>query len=214
MLGTGWIAPSTGSVAALHGLFSGTRQTYAWRTPGGILAFALDSSWAIVSTALGVLVNAYNTVRPGTGFGPEYSTRQNRHVFAGGFAIKRGFANTQGNVISNACLGRGGDLADHHTLIVDHEGLHVWQQRWFGPLHPLTYVVWGALGVVVGASFGIVSRQRRSRGIRILDLVETAAYYDNPFEYWAYRNDRRWDRCGAQPVLKWGCFSWSGDPDS
>jgi hypothetical protein len=38
--------------------------------------------------------------------------------------------------------------------------------------------------------------------------VETAAYYDNPFEYWAYRNDGRWEANGAHTALKWGSFHW------
>jgi len=44
--------------------------------------------------------------------------------------------------------------------------------------------------------------------VRIGKLVETAAYYDNPFEYWAYRNDGRWEANSAQPALKWGSFKW------
>jgi hypothetical protein len=200
-------------IAGLNGLFAGARRSYAWKTAGGWLAFVLDSSWAMVSTLLGVLVNTYNTSRRGTGYGPEYSIRRNRHVFAGGFALKRGFANTQGNVISNACLGRGDTLADHENLIERHEGLHVWQQRWFGPLHPLIYVIWGAIGIVVGGSFGLASRQRKARGVKVGKLIETAAYYDNPFEYWAYRHDERWDRNSAQPVLKWGSFKWPPSED-
>ena len=39
------------------------------------------------------------------------------------------------------------------TSIDDHEDVHVWQARWFGPLYPVLYVGWlvgaGAVGVVV-----------------------------------------------------------------
>ena len=84
-----------------------------------------------------------NTLNRRSGFGSEFSVRRNRHVFARGFALKRGFRQTQGPVISNATCGRGDDMASHRNLIERHEGLHVWQQRWFGPLHPLVYVVWG-----------------------------------------------------------------------
>jgi hypothetical protein len=197
-----------GIVAGVNGGFAGYRQIYSWATPGGWAAFVLDSTWALISTTLGVVVNVYNSIRPETGFGPEFSVRQNRHVFLGGFALKRGFANTQGNVISNASLGRGDPLGNHRNLIERHEGLHVWQQRWFGPIHPAVYVVWGVLGAIVGTVFGFSSRKRRVKGVRIGRLVETAAYYDNPFEYWAYKNDGRWHRNSAQRVLKWGSFRW------
>ncbi len=168
----------------------------------------LDSSWALVSTTLGVLVNFANTLNRRSGFGSEFSVRRNRHVFARGFALKRGFANTQGPVISNATCGRGDDMASHRNLIERHEGLHVWQQRWFGPLHPLVYVVWGVLGAIVGVIYGALSRKRRVAKVRIGKLVETAAYYDNPFEYWAYKNDDRWKTNSAQPAMKWGSFRW------
>jgi hypothetical protein len=42
------------------------------------------------------------------------------------------------------------------------------------------------------------------------DLVETAAYYDNPFEYWAYNKQGNWPPGGAKtpldgfdPLLGW-----------
>lgn len=204
-------AVGLGFVAGLSGVMAGYRRIYAWKTPGGWAAFVLDSTWAILSTTLGLLVNLSNSVRSGTGFDPDFSVRHNRHVFAGGFAIKRGFANTQGNVISNASLGRADALRDHRNLIERHEGLHVWQQRWFGPIHPAVYVLWGVMGAVVATVFGFSSRKRRVKGVRIGRLVETAAYYDNPFEYWAYKNDGRWDRNSAQGVLKWGSFRWGDE---
>ncbi len=208
LTGTADFAAAGAVPAALNGLFGGARGIYAWKTPGGPLAFVLDSSWALVSTTFGVVVNLVNLMKRNSGYSPEFSARQNRHVFAAGFALKRGFANTQGPVISNAACGRGDALENHRSLIERHEGLHVWQQRWFGPIHPLVYVVWGILGGIVGLVYGLTSRRRRVHKVRIGKLVETAAYYDNPFEYWAYRNDRRWDTNSAHPALKWGSFKW------
>lgn len=207
------VAVTAGVIGGLNGLFAGARGIYAWRTPGGVLAFVLDSSWALVSTFLGVLLNVYNTLHPGSEFAPEYSVRRNRHVFGRGFRLKRSFATTQGNVVTNARLGRDAPISERHDLIERHEGLHVWQQRWFGPIFPLTYVVVGVLGGVVGFVFGIASRERRRRGVKIGKLIETAAYYDNPFEIWAYRRDDRWDSNSAQPVLKWGTFKWPDEAD-
>jgi hypothetical protein len=212
-LDTTGLAVGAAVIGGLNGLFAGARWIYAWRTAGGWLAFVLDSSWALVSSLQGIIVNTWNTLRPGTEFSPEYSLRHNRHVFGRGFALKRTFATTHGNVVSNARLGRTAPITDRHDLIERHEGLHVWQQRWFGPLFPLTYVIVGVVGAVVGLMFGAFSRERRRRGIRIGKLVETAAYYDNPFEIWAYRRDERWEVCGAQPVLKWGTLRWPDEDD-
>ena len=205
--GDAWIPLAFAAVAGTNGAFGGARGIYAWITPGGALAFVLDSSWALISTLLGVIVNLWNTLRP-AGYAPEFSMRQNRHVFASGFALKRGFANTQGPVISNAGLGRDEPLSARTGLIERHEGLHVWQQRWFGPLHPIVYVVWAVVAGTIAFAYAVASRERRRRGVGVGTLVETAAYYDNPFEYWAYRNDGRWEENSAHPALKWGSFRW------
>ena len=202
------LAAAAAVPAGLNGLFGGARRIYAWKTIGGWAAFVLDSSWALISTTLGVLISGANLLNRRSGFSEEFSVRRNRHVFARGFALKRGFANTQGPVISNATCGRDDAIANHRDLIERHEGLHVWQQRWFGPLHPVVYVVWGLFGMIVGTVYGAFSRKRRVAKVRIGKLVETAAYYDNPFEYWAYRNDGRWEANSAQPALKWGTFRW------
>ena len=34
-------------------------------------------------------------------------------------------------------------------------------------------------------------------------LVQTAAYYDNPWEVWAYRAQGNWPPAGANPKLLW-----------
>src|SRR5262249_26010270 len=77
----------------------------------------------------------------------DLSHRQNRHVYEGGFALKSDFAFTQGNVISNAGQGGKGINA---SFIANHEELHVWQSRIFGPLFQVTYIVWAVGGFIVG----------------------------------------------------------------
>jgi hypothetical protein len=200
-------------VGGLNGAFAGARRIHAWRTPGGWLAFVLDSSWALIGTTQGVLVNLYNTLRPGSEFSPAFSTRCDRHVFGRGFALRRHYATTLGNVVTNARLGRSTPIEERRDLIELHEDLHVWQQRWFGPIYPLTYLAVAVIGSIVGVVFALVSRERRRRGVRIGRLIETAAYYDNPFEIWAYRNQARWEQCGAMPVLKWGVLRWEPNHD-
>lgn len=208
-----WLPAAAALAGAGNGGFAGARRIYAWSTVRGWTAFVLDSSWALIGAVQGLISNTASTVSRRGDFSPELSERRNRHVFGAGFALRPAFATTHGNVISNARLGRPEPIADRVRLVENHEDLHVWQQRWFGPLFPLTYVVFGIVGVAIGTVFGLLSRERRRRGIRIGKLVETAAYYDNPFEVWAYAADGRWETCAAEPVLKWGRFRWEPADD-
>ena len=66
--------------------------------------------------------------------------------------MKRGFAVTHGNVISNASTGRDSLVEERRPFIDRHEGLHVWQSRIFGPIYQTVYVVWFAGGALVGAA--------------------------------------------------------------
>ncbi len=189
--------------AGINGLFGGFRQTYKWRSAPGCLAFAADSSWALITTTLGNILNLVNLFWRDSEYHPEFSRRKDRHVFRGGFALKRGFANTQGCVISNAGLGRDEPLENRRSLIEKHEGLHVWQQRWFGPFYPLGYLIWAVVGLLVATVYWVLSPRRRAEKTKLGRLVETAAYYDNPFEFWAYKNDDHWETNSAEPALKW-----------
>ena len=188
--------------AGVNGLFGGIRRVYKWNTVSGWYAWIADSSWALISTTLGNVVNIVNVARSQSGYRSDFSVRQNRHVYEGGFFFKRRFANTQGCVISNAATGRTDGLESRREFIDRHETLHVWQQRWFGPIHPFVYVVWAVGGVLVAGAYWLATPRRSEVPLR--RLIETTAYYDNPFEYWAYRNDDRWDDNSALRVLKWG----------
>ena len=109
------------------------------------------------------------------------SRRADRHVYASGFRLRRGFVITIGNTVHGA----GEDAATsarRRRLVTDHEDVHVWQGRWFGPLYPVLYVTWMVAGVLAGAVLWVV----RGRRERFAGVVETCAYYLNPFEWWAY----------------------------
>jgi len=190
------------AVAAGNGWIAGRRGTYDWSRPHGIAAFVLDSSWSIVGTTGGLALTAAQLVFGDAGYRPALSARQNRQVYAGGFRLKREFALTSGQVISNAAGVTGIDgptvAASRRRRLVDrHEELHVWQQRALGPLYPLLYGSWSAAGALLGVAVSAVRRSDLRR------TVMTIAYYDNPFETWAYRNDRYWPPSGADPALAW-----------
>ena len=80
----------------------------------------------------------------------ELSERCDRHVYAAGLRVRPGFMLTIGNVVNGA----GADVRTspwRRRLVTDHEDVHVWQARWFGPLYPVVYLVWTVAGGAAGA---------------------------------------------------------------
>lgn len=190
-------------IGATNGAVSGYRGVYHWNSVSGKAAFLLDSTWALPTTAAGTVVGIVNTTLSAD-FVEELSVRKNRHVFAKGLRVRRRFATTMGNVVTNASAAGAYDLredtlrgARRRSLIDVHEELHVWQARWFGPLFPLFYGGWMAAGVF-GGLFGWL-RHGGSLG----KAIETVSYYDNPFEFWAYVADEYWPPQGVHPKLAW-----------
>ena len=184
------------AVGAVNGGVAGWRQIYDWSCSNGIVAFALDSTWAMPMTAAGLASQVLGVVRGRPGYDSSLSRRSNRQVFQRGFVPRRGFAITVGHVISGA-----GDTSNQRRrrLVTDHEDVHVWQARWFGPLFPIAYGAWtlggGAVGILVW-----VSRRRQERFTKV---VESCAYYLNPFEWWAYSRDDHWPPSGKVSGLGW-----------
>lgn len=194
----GWtVAGPVGLVmGGMNGLIGGLHGVYDWSSPEGWFAFLSDSTWSLLGTSLGNVVHIINLFYKDANYREDLSRRQNRNVYEGGFALKKDFAFTQGNVISNAGQGGKGINA---SFIANHEELHVWQQRFFGPVFQAGYVAWAVGGVIVGAVVWLWHTDTGASGLG--SLIETAAYYDNPFEYWAYENDNNWPPSGANPAL-------------
>ena len=95
-------AAAGAAVAGLNGLVAGAHGVYDWRSAKGWLAFASDSTWSLLTTAAGTLLYAVNRLVTRSSPVSDMSRRANRQVHERGFALKRGFALTLGNVISNA----------------------------------------------------------------------------------------------------------------
>ena len=196
----GLLHPVVGAVmaiiAGLNGLLSGWRQVYAWRSIGGWIAFVLDSTWSTLSVGVGLLVHFVGHLKGAPGFVPKLSTRQNCHVYQRGFTFKPGFALTVGNVISGA-----GDVESPRRckLITDHEAVHVWQARWFGPLYLPFYGLWSLFGIIGGLFVWL----RGGRKEKLGKAVESCSYYLNPYEWWAYSRDDLWPPPGKIEGLGW-----------
>jgi hypothetical protein len=185
----------TGAVGAANGAISGWRGTYDWTCSAGLLGFVLDSTWALVTTTGSVLVHGINLAAGGRYDGAS-SRRRGRHVYAGGFRPRRGFVITVGNVITGV---RDPSSPRTARLVADHEGVHVWQARWFGPLYVPLYVGWMALGALAGVGVWAARGRREPIG----KVTETCAYYLNPFEWWAYSRDGSWPPRGKVAGLGW-----------
>lgn len=188
----------TAVVGGLNGAISGYRRIYGWSCSDGLIAFTLDSTWALPMTSAGLFANAIGLLKNDSGYVPGLSERRNRHVYRRGFMPRRGFAVTLGNVIGGA-----GDVEQPRRakLITDHEDVHVWQARWFGPFFPLLYVGWMVLGGVGGVVLWLVDRRRK--GDSLFGTVETVAYFLNPFEWWAYSRDGYWPPKGKVVGFGW-----------
>lgn len=185
-----------GGVGAANGAISGWRGVYEWGCSRGLIAFVLDSTWGITMTSAGLFANAIGLVSPNSGYVAELSRRQNRHVYRRGFMPRRGFAITLGNVIGGA-----GDVdrPRRRRLVTDHEDVHCWQARWFGPIYPVLYVGW----TVVAGGVGIVVWATTRRAEPFTKVVESTAYYLNPLEWWAYSRDDHWPPSGKVDGLGW-----------
>jgi hypothetical protein len=203
LAGAAWSLVDLALVAAivggLNGSIAGWRRIHCWRSVAGVLAFVLDSTWALITTAGALLVHLLAVIQrmPGN-YVASLSERRDRHVYAKGFTLRRGFLTTIGNVVSGAGLTRS---PGRRARVIDrHEHVHVWQARWFGPLYPLVYGAW----TVLGAAFGVVAWAARGRKEeRLWKVVDTTAYYSNPFEFWAYSREGRWPPPGAIADLTW-----------
>jgi len=192
--GGGVVAGATGTllgltvpaaaVGVVHGAIAGHRRIYPWRQGRGWVAFALDHSWALITSFASLVSHLVAAVSPTARAVPELSERQTRHVYLHGLRLKRGYMLTVGNVISGA---RDLDRASKVSLIKVHENLHVWQARWFGPFFPLVYAAWFCLAGAGACIVGVCTRQRP-----LGKFVEGWAYYRNPFEWWAYSREGRW----------------------
>jgi hypothetical protein len=196
LVGLGWPGSIVG---ALNGVIGGWRGSYDWRRPTGALAFVLDSTWAMPMTTAAVAGHAVAAAQRGHGgYLEPLSRRANRHVYARGFRLRPGFLVTLGNTVHGAGA-HAVSAPRRRRIVTDHEDVHVWQARWFGPLFPLLYGSWLVVGGAVGAVLWLGGRRRAP----FTKVVETCAYYLNPFEWWAYSRDGSWPPAGKVAGLGW-----------
>ena len=170
------------AVAATNGAISGFRQIYEWTSRKGRVAFVLDSTWALVTTAASFVPQLVGMLTPGE-YDESLSKRSNRHVYRRGFVVRRNFAVTVGNVVSGA-----GDTSDEsrRRLVTDHEDVHVWQSRLMGPFFPIVYLGWMAIMAPVAVAGWLRRRIAGDRSTSLWAVVDRRAYWQHPLEQQAY----------------------------
>ena len=178
------LAPVGAVIAGANGVISGWLGIYDWRRLSGWAGAGLDATWGLVGITGSLAVHGLSRRRGDPGYLPALSRRQGHHVYRNGFSPRKRFAFTAGNTITNA---RDVERPRRRELVERHEGLHVWQQRWFGPIFPLVYGTW-MIGGTLTASVAWLRHRDQSWAV----VVERHAYYYNPFERWAYAADHNW----------------------
>jgi len=184
--GGGPLIVAAGGIGLLNGVIAALLGIYKWSSPVGWLAFLLDHTWGLVGTTIAMLLHTVNLFWfGGRKYNDSLSRGKNRYLYDGGFGFS-GYAFTQGLVTSNFNNSTGNKLVEHETL-------HIWQSRAFGPLFQATYGVWFLVGAIVGT---FVSLGRKQSWYQ---TVTDIAYLDNPWETWAYK-------IGGTP--RKGKYSW------
>ena len=160
------------AVGAFTGMMDGIWRVYDW-TGIGVPSFLLDKTWGLAGTTNAALLHIWNTF-----FGKHADEpRQNAHRYETGFHIKRGYAFTQGAVMSE--LSESVNAADHD--LYNHEYTHVWQNRIFGPFFVLSYVGWMAVAFIPSLIAGALTK-----AVTLGQAIERYTYFDNPWETWGY----------------------------
>ena len=171
-------------VSGSNGISSGQRQTYQWQSPLGWLAFFADSTWAIMGTAFTLLLLLLGSRSRTALYQRAYSRRQNRWIYEGGFGLG-GISQTFGLLARitprQLIPAEMGDPEIIFRAAVQHETLHIWQNRLFGPVLYGSYLLWLPFGALLGCLLGLFVKQP------LLLSMWDMAYYNNPWETWAWR---------------------------
>ena len=185
-------------IGAVSGAVAGARRMYDWKAPRGIGAFTLDHTWALATTTAAVVATGVNAAT-GARIDESLTTRQNRMTFDKGLVLRRGFAVTFGYVINGAADRDGVINERRRKLVTHHEDQHVWQARMFGPIYPVVYAGWFAIGSIVATAKWLT----HGRSTKLSDEVDATAYYRNPFEWHAYTCDDNWPPHGVDATKVW-----------
>jgi hypothetical protein len=187
------------AVGAGIGFYDGFRRIHKWMGPG-VLTFLGDLTWGLPLSVNALIIHLINTY-----WGDEQGeTRRGAHRYKNGFALKSGFAFTQGNVLSNLNKAPGDPLYIH-------EQTHVMQNRVFGPFFWVTYFGWFILWAIVAAIAWLCSWGKNSANVRLANhYFMWWPYFNNPWELWAYTHNPTARTGNLPPGDGLGWLDWPG----
>ena len=195
--GLGWPGVAIG---AANGALGGWRGTYAWRRPTGWLAFALDSTWAAPLTAAALFTHAVAAA-------PTATRRLRRRPQPAGQPPRLpARLPAAARVPHHDRQRRQRRRRPRRHRCPPPPGRHRsrGRPRLAGPL-----VRPAATRSSTAAGRCSAERSAPSCGpcaaatSRSAKVVETCAYYLNPFEWWAYSRDGHWPPRGKVAGLGW-----------
>jgi len=201
-----WIALCVGG---LTGVFDGLWATHKWLGLGAV-EFLLDVTWGLAGSTNGALMHLINfawgdhaddgAVDEWGGGGTTQETRQGAHRYKEGFAIKGGFAFTQGSVMSST------GSHDPSSSLFRHETIHIWQSRLLGPFFWFSYFGWMVITFIPSLIAGLIDSAKR-----VGEAIMWWTYFNNPWEIMAYGIANPTSRthqtfADGTPISGWCCW--------
>ena len=173
-------------IGAFTGFMDGGRQIHR---ASGLFPFPLDVTWGLSGSCNATFVHCVNFA---AGTYVE-STRDDSHQYTSGFRIETNAVFTQGSVMSN-----------YRPALFDHELLHCYQSRVWGPLFTVGYLLWMLFALLPGLLVGLVVGVGGD-GLRLW------TYENNPHETLAYvlggsRNTK--PRTPDEAIMLWSTPVW------
>jgi hypothetical protein len=174
--------------AVIDALFVTTNGSYHWAV--GWFLIPINASWGALGNLMGVIHHTLSW----NCFQNQGSIQQDSRKFYtkydNGLRLRYSpsFAFTQAAVMSS-------------PPVEKHESHHVLQHFIFGPVFTVSYMLWMVPAAIVGLVWGLI----KGKGI---NGVEAWAYYNNPWEIWAYAVEG-WRGQDNDTSLIWGpVASW------
>lgn len=169
------------AVGCTVGLLNGTLRTYNWSDTKGVPQFVADVTWGLCGSMVACLLTLYNLFagsRPAAIEGDAQRSGANRFPKGWHMPGHDDYAFTQGFTMSNLP-----DLPE--SALYQHERLHVLQNRVFGPIFTVSYLLWMLVWVIASLAVAPIRKSKLGK------TIEALSYFSNPWETWAYLVQRR-----------------------
>jgi hypothetical protein len=176
------------AAAVSDALFAATYGSYHWSV--GWLLIPLNASWGALGNLTGILHHTLSWNCFANQGDIEQENRKFYTKYKNGLRMRYNpsFAFTQAAVMSS-------------PPVEKHESQHVLQHFIFGPMFTVSYVAWMVPTAIIGLIVGAI------KGKDFMG-VEAWAYYNNPWEIWAYAVDGGRSQNGDTSLI-WGpVASW------